>query len=99
MFAVVNITFWRLCDWFPRRPPLVRNVHCFPSGSCASLISSGGHMRFVGTSLLFCTVLLAAAVPAKADIIFTLGNHPQGDEQNILLNKGQAGSSVTGSTN
>jgi hypothetical protein len=36
---------------------------------------------------------------ARADIIFTLGNHPQDDEQNILLNTGTTGSTVHGTTN
>lgn len=56
-------------------------------------------MRLASTSL-FCSLLLAATIPATADVIFTLGNHPQQpSEQNILLNKGQTGASVTGDTN
>jgi hypothetical protein len=34
-----------------------------------------------------------------ASVIFDLGNHPQPDEVNILLNSGQSGTTVTGTTN
>jgi len=33
---------------------------------------------------------------AQADVIFTLGNHPQPGEENILFNSGQIGTTVTG---
>jgi hypothetical protein len=35
----------------------------------------------------------------QASVIFDLGNHPQPDEVNILLNSGQSGMTVTGTTN
>ena len=35
----------------------------------------------------------------RADIIFTLGNHPQPDEENVLLNSGISGTTITGTTN
>ena len=53
-------------------------------------------------------VLLAMAVAsvvglmggaAKADIIFTLGNHPQPDEENILFQSPESGTTITGATN
>jgi len=38
--------------------------------------------------------------PSRADIIFTLGNNPQQPgEENVLLNKGTSGSTVSGTTN
>src|SRR5215467_4222682 len=40
-----------------------------------------------------------AANPASATIIFTLGNNPQPNEENILFQAPQTGSSVTGATN
>lgn len=56
-------------------------------------------MRFVSTSVL-CSLLLAATVPATADVMFELGNHPQQpSEENILFTKGLTGTSVTGTTN
>jgi hypothetical protein len=42
---------------------------------------------------------LAATPSAQADIIFLLGNHPQPNEQNVLLNNGTTGSTVVGMTN
>src|SRR6266498_488361 len=42
---------------------------------------------------------LAASLPAHAGITFDLGNNPQPDEENILLNTGTSGSSVLGVTN
>ena len=35
----------------------------------------------------------------QASVIFDLGNHPQPDEVNILLNSGQSGTTVTGTSN
>ena len=32
----------------------------------------------------------------RADIIFTLGNHPQPDEINVILNSGASGNTITG---
>jgi len=48
-------------------------------------------------------LLLAIAIVAPrlcwADVMFILGNNPQPGEENVLLNKGETGSTVTGSTN
>src|SRR5262249_31078674 len=44
-------------------------------------------------------MLWASASPAKADIMFLLGNNPQATEENILLNKGTTGTTVFGETN
>lgn len=44
--------------------------------------------------LLATTAIVAGALwamPASADIIFTLGNHPQADEQNILFGSSEIG--------
>jgi len=40
-----------------------------------------------------------SVVPAHADIIFMLGNNPQPNEANVLLNSGVTGTTVTGSLN
>ena len=44
-------------------------------------------------------ITLAATLPAHAGVTFDLGNNPQPDEENILLNTGSVGSSTTGYTN
>jgi hypothetical protein len=44
-------------------------------------------------------LVLAGSQAAKADIVFTLGNNPQPNEENILLNNGTSGSTVSGVTN
>jgi hypothetical protein len=54
------------------------------------------------TSKILCTtifILLLATVPCRADVIFTTGNHPQADEQNVLMKSGATGTTVTGTTN
>jgi len=52
-------------------------------------------------SILFCAALGMGLLPAsgQADIIFTLGNHPQPDEENVLLNNGTTGNTIFGETN
>ena len=52
-------------------------------------------MRNLACLLLF----LALTTPGFANVIFTLGNNPQADEQNILFSTDQIGSTVTGVTN
>jgi hypothetical protein len=42
------------------------------------------------------TLCLAAVPQARATIVFTLGNHPQPDEANILFEGQQTGSLITG---
>lgn len=49
-------------------------------------------------TLALCICLLAPVV-SWADIIFTLGNNPQSGEENVLLNTGATGSTVTGTLN
>lgn len=51
--------------------------------------------RFV---LAICISLLTPVI-SRANIIFTLGNNPQPGEENVLLNSGATGSSVTGTLN
>lgn len=46
--------------------------------------------------LLFAAAFLLACSSMRADIIFTLGNHPQQDELNVLLNSGDSGTTITG---
>ena len=53
------------------------------------------------TSKLLLLITAAVLLPAVswATIIFTLGNNPQPGEENVLLNQGETGPIVTGSTN
>jgi hypothetical protein len=53
------------------------------------------------TSKLLLLITAAVLLPAVswADIMFTLGNNPQPGEENVLLNQGETGPVVTGSTN
>ena len=52
-------------------------------------------------TILFCAALGFGLVPgsSRASIIFTLGNHPQPGEENVLLNTGTTGTTVFGETN
>jgi len=51
-------------------------------------------------SLLLFAVFLVSGTPAKADsVTFTIGNNPQNNEENILLNSGASGTTVFGLTN
>lgn len=54
-------------------------------------------MKRVIVGLAILTVLWCSA--AQADVIFTLGNNPQPDEENILFNQNDTGSTVSGVTN
>jgi hypothetical protein len=53
--------------------------------------------RVVATAI---AVLVMSVTPAwvHADIVFQLGNNPQPDEENVLLNSGETGNPVFGST-
>jgi hypothetical protein len=53
------------------------------------------------TSKLLLLIIAAVLLPAVswANIMFTLGNNPQPGEENVLLNQGETGNTVTGSTN
>ena len=42
---------------------------------------------------------LTASPAAQATIVFTLGNNPQPNEQNVLLNSGASGATITGTLN
>ena len=56
--------------------------------------------RLAVLSLVFGAVLLLSGAQAKADsVTFTVGNNPQTDEENILLNSGATGTTVFGLTN
>ena len=50
--------------------------------------------------LLLFAFLACSGIVAKADsVTFTIGNNPQQDEENILLNNGTTGTTVFGLTN
>jgi len=53
----------------------------------------------VSLSITALVLVLAGSQAAKAEVIFTLGNVPQPGEENVLLNKGTSGSTVSGTTN
>src|SRR3954470_16289699 len=57
--------------------------------------------RSTATKIGFAATLawLGASSPAAADVIFTLGKHPQPDEQKILFGSSQTGNTITGATN
>jgi len=56
--------------------------------------------RFVVPSLLLAVLIACSATAARADsVTFTIGNNPQQDEENILLNNGATGTTVFGLTN
>ena len=59
-------------------------------------------IRTSNTSLLagmaLAAIGLMSVTSAQAQVTFTLGNNPQPDEENILLNSGQIGATVTGTT-
>ena len=56
-------------------------------------------MKRLVLAVAILSALCGSAGLAQADIIFTLGNNPQPDEENILLNKGTSGSTVFGDGN
>ena len=47
----------------------------------------------------FAASLLAGSPTAQATVIFTAGNNPQPDEQNVLFGSQQTGTTITGATN
>lgn len=51
------------------------------------------------TSVLWLALALCCTSNAEATVIFTLGNNPQPDEENILLTPGDTNTSITGTTN
>jgi len=61
----------------------------FLSQHKASLVAAG----------VFVALGLAGTVPAQAQVTLTPGNNPQPDEQNVLLNKGETGTTIFGLTN
>jgi hypothetical protein len=57
-------------------------------------------LKILGPSLILFTIIFCVSTPARADsVTFTPGNHPQPDEQNVLLNGGTTGTIVFGSFN
>jgi hypothetical protein len=44
-------------------------------------------------------LLLLAATQAPAQVTFLVGNHPQANEENVLLNTGLTGTTIVGTTN
>jgi hypothetical protein len=56
--------------------------------------------RIALPSLLLFAIVLLSGASAKADsVTFTIGNNPQSNEENILLNSGATGTTVFGLTN
>ncbi len=56
--------------------------------------------QIVGLQELSFGVVVCSGTSTKADsVTFTLGNNPQQDEKNILLNSGTSGNPVFGLTN
>lgn len=50
--------------------------------------------------LAFILIVVCSGMSAKADsVTFTVGNNPQQDEENVLLNSGASGTTVFGLTN
>jgi len=59
-----------------------------------------GIAKFVVPSFVFLAILICSGTPAKADsVTFTIGNNPQPNEENVLLNNGTTGTTVFGITN
>ena len=56
-------------------------------------------MKKTSKFLLLITAAVLLPALSRADIMFIPGNNPQPNEENVLLNKGETGSIVTGSTN
>jgi hypothetical protein len=48
---------------------------------------------------LLLIAFVALAIPAFGDAVFTLGNHPQPNEENVLFTTNQTGTTVFGFTN
>src|SRR5437879_2108549 len=55
--------------------------------------------KMLVSTMLLAGLGLAGALPAHATLTFSPGNHPQPDEENILLNDGTTGNPVFGMTN
>jgi hypothetical protein len=56
--------------------------------------------RTVVPLLIFIVTIVISVTTARADsVTFTIGNNPQNNEENILLNSGAQGTTVFGSTN
>ena len=56
-------------------------------------------MKKTSKFLLLITAAVLLPALSRADIMFIPGNNPQPNEENVLLNKGETGNTVTGSTN
>ena len=56
-------------------------------------------MKKTSKFLLLITAAVLLPTVSWADIMFIPGNNPQPDEENVLLNQGETGNVVTGSTN
>ena len=65
------------------------------------LPSKGGRMtRFTSTIVALAIIGACSVITAKADsVVFTVGNNPQPDDENVLLNTGTTGAIVFGTTN
>ncbi len=54
--------------------------------------------RWVAVPAAVLGLVLSAGI-CRADFTITAGNNPQPDEENVLLNNGQVGNTITGTTN
>lgn len=52
-----------------------------------------------GTLGAVAVIGVLSTAPAYADVVFTLGNNPQPNEENVLFTSGESGSTITGTTN
>jgi hypothetical protein len=55
--------------------------------------------RATAVVLAVAVLSLGVAAPCRADLVFTAGNHPQPNQENVLLNNGTTGMTVFGLTN
>lgn len=69
-------------------------------GTSKKGISMSGKKSFVFSLIVLAVVCMASVRTSRADTVtFTLGNNPQNNEENILLNSGVTGNPVFGLTN
>src|SRR5262245_35382391 len=88
---------WR---WFvPGWSHAKKTVSSFHSGPFRMREQLGLAGLTIRGGAFFVMALAAGVGLAQADMTFTLGNVPQANEENILLNSGDTGATVFGTTN
>ena len=63
------------------------------------LVRKGGSMKTPRKNSLFLLAIVALAIPAFGQAVFTLGNHPQPNEENVLFPTDQTKPAMFGFTN